>query len=220
MGIQVDFREVMRDYVKKKYINQYFTELSVERYNTIGAIVMNCNPYSKGHHYLIGQAREQVELLIVFVVEENESLFPFEERYKMVLEGAKEFENVIVVPSGEFILSKNNFAEYFSKVSDWDVSINAEYDISIFADCIAGELHITHRFVGEEPEDKVTRIYNETMKRILPQKGIRVVEIPRIAIGSEVISASRVRKYLEIEDYEKVFALVPETTKRYLMQQI
>lgn len=218
--MKIDFASVMKDYVRKKYINQYFEKFLPNQYGTIGAIVMNCNPYSKGHHYLIDQARQQMDFLIIFVVEEDESLFPFEERFKLVVEGTKRFENVMVVPSGEFILSKNNFAEYFSKVEDRDVSINAEYDINIFADCIAGELHITHRFVGEEPEDRVTRVYNETMKRILPKKGIRIVELPRITIGSEIVSASRVRRYLETEEYEKAFILVPETTKEYLLQQI
>lgn len=219
-GIQVCFRDVMERYVRKHYLCQYFSDFSSDKYSTAGAIVMNCNPFSKGHRYLIEQAAKCVELLIIFVVEEDKSLFPFEERFKLVVEGTKDLGNVMVVPSGKFILSANNFPEYFVKQENEVFASNAEYDINTFADYIAGPLHITHRFVGSEPEDSVTRIYNETMKRILPQKGIAYVEIPRMTVEGEFVSASRVRKYLEEKDYEKALFMVPESTKQYLMKQI
>ncbi|MCM1236907.1 MAG: adenylyltransferase/cytidyltransferase family protein, partial [Ruminococcus flavefaciens] len=218
--IQIDFDAIMKKYVHDKYLNQYFCHFSWEEYKTIGAIVMNCNPFSKGHRYLIEQAKQQVELLIVFVVEEDESLFPFEERFSLIVEGTKDLKNIIVVPSGDFILSRNTFCEYFWKEENEKAICNAEYDINIFADYIAKPLHITHRFAGEEPEDKLTRIYNETMKRVLPFKGISFVEIPRLAIDNETVSASRVRKYLKNKKYDKAFALLPETTVQYLIKQI
>lgn len=43
----------------------------------------------------------------------------------------------------------------------------------ILGEVVAKELEISVRFVGEEPFDKVTREYNETMKRILPEYGMR-----------------------------------------------
>lgn len=217
---QIDFYAIMKEYIQNKYLKQYFAHFPGEKYRTVGAIVMNCNPFSRGHRYLIEYAREKVEMLIIFVVEENESIFPFEERFRIIVEGVKDLSNIMVVPSGDFILSWNNFWEYFGKDESESVKINAEYDIGIFADYIAGPLHITHRFVGEEPEDRVTRIYNETMKRVLPQKGINYVEIPRLETEGEVISASRVRRYLKIEEYEKAFELLPKTTRKYLMKQL
>lgn len=39
----------------------------------IGAIVMNCNPFTLGHRYLIETASKQVDTLYIFVVEENKS---------------------------------------------------------------------------------------------------------------------------------------------------
>ncbi|MCC8189536.1 MAG: tetratricopeptide repeat protein, partial [Planctomycetes bacterium] len=44
---------------------------------TTGAIVMNANPFTRGHLHLIEQALEQVDRLIVFVVEEDKSTVPF-----------------------------------------------------------------------------------------------------------------------------------------------
>ena len=218
--IQIDFCEVMKDYVRQKYLNIYFKHFIENDYGTIGAIVMNCNPFSKGHRYLIEQARQQVDFLIIFVVEEDASLFSFEERFKLVEEGTKDLENVMVVPGGKFILSKDIFQEYFTKDEDEMVALNAEYDINMFADYIAKPLRITRRFAGEEPEDMVTNVYNEIMKKKLPQKGIVFTEIPRITTGGKVVSASRVRKYLRDEEYDKAFALLPETTKHFLMKQI
>ena len=71
---------------------------------------------------------------------------------------------------------------------------------------------------GEEPLDAVTRQYNETMRRILPEYGIEFVEIPRRtdAGGETVISASRVRDLLERGELDAIRPLVPESTYRYL----
>lgn len=216
----VNIDEVMKMYVKNKYLNRYFADFPVEDYGSIGAIVMNCNPFSKGHRYLIEQAASKVEFLIVFAVEEDASLFSFEERFKMISDGTKDLDNVKVVPSGGFILSRNNFIEYFAKLEDEMLEINAEYDINVFVDYIVGPLNITHRFAGEEPEDRVTKVYNETMRRILPGKGVAFVEFPRISVGDEIVSASRIRKYLRDGKYDKMYALVPETTKSFLMAQM
>ena len=92
------------DVVKKVYIDRYFADYSPEAYKKIGSIVMNCNPFTYGHRYLIEQALALVEFLIIFVVEEDASLFSFEERFSMVCEGTKDLNHVMVVPSGPFIV--------------------------------------------------------------------------------------------------------------------
>lgn len=218
--IPVDIHDAMQRYVQREYLNRYFACFDSTKYETVGAIVMNCNPFSKGHRYLIEWARQKVGFLIIFAVEEDASLFPFEERFKMIKDGLDGTKNIMVVPSGRFILSRNNFQEYFTKIEDEITALNAEYDITVFADYIAKPLHITHRFAGEEPKDKITKIYNDTMKKILPQKGISFVEIPRMEIEGEVVSASKVRKYLKEEDYDGAWSLLPETTKMHLRQQL
>lgn len=217
---QPNIFEVMKNYIKSNYLDQYFTSFYCKKYRTIGAIVMNCNPFTKGHRYLIEYAKNRVEFLIIFAVEEDESIFPFEERYYLIREGIKDLTNVMVVPSGDFILSKNNFREYFSKQEDEMTIMNAEYDVRVFADYIAKPLHITHRFAGEEPVDRITKIYNETMKRILPQKEIIFEEIPRIRTDNVIISASEVRKYIQKKEYSKAFAMLPTSTIKYFKEQI
>lgn len=216
--IKTDISKAMKKYVYEEYISTKDELLSIKD-GVVGSIVMNCNPFTRGHRYLIEESAKKVDVLIVFVVEEDRSLFTFEERYWLVKEGTKDLDNVKVVPSGQFILSDNNFNEYFTKKDNEVAMLNCEYDIKTFADYIAEPLHISYRFAGEEPIDPLTNIYNEAMQKILPDKGIRFIEIPRKAIDGQIVSASIVRKHLEKEEYEKAFALVPETTKRYLKKQ-
>ena len=204
------------DFRNSLYINRNFGDFDPSAHGTIGSIVMNCNPFTFGHRYLIESALKMVDHLIIFVVEEDRSLFTFEERFAMVKNGVADLKNVSVVPSGSAILSQATFPEYFVKVLDENIVQNVENDITIFAEKIAPKLNITYRFVGEEPEDAVTNEYNSAMKRILPAHGIKLVEIPRIETEGRIISATSVRKCLEEENYEKLDSLVPESTKRLL----
>ncbi len=193
------------------YLERYFANYKANE--AIGSIVMNCNPFTYGHRFLIEEACKRVNQLIVFVVEENKSLFSFKERFAMVVEGTKDLKNVLVVPSGNFILSQQTFPEYFLKVEDENVSHNAEFDIEIFANVIAPRLNIKYRFVGEEKADAVTAEYNNAMKKILPQHGIEIVEIPRkIGMNGNPISATYVRDLLNQGKFDEVRAFVPQTT--------
>ncbi len=201
-------------FIKKLYIDRYFSDFEVSKYQETGAIVMNCNPFTNGHRYLIEKALEIVDFLIIFVVEEDRSFFHFDERFSMVCSCVEEFENVMVVPSGPFILSQVTFPEYFIKIHDEDIAQNAENDIMVFAKYIAPYLNIKYRFVGEEPMDIVTREYNIAMKKILPLYGIRLIEIPRKKIQGEYISATYVRNCLVKGKTEVLANWLPEPVRR------
>lgn len=178
----------------------------------VGAIVMNCNPFTKGHRYLVEHALKQVDLLYVFVVEEDKSVFKFQDRFRMVQEGLKDLENIVVLPSGKYIISKETFSQYFTKDQVQEVQ-SMDYDVRIFGEVVAPFLNITCRFVGQEPFDRVTNTYNETMKRILPEYGIDLIEIERVSneIG-QIISATMVRKLLEENRWDELRNFVPEST--------
>lgn len=184
----------------------------------IGGIVMNCNPFTKGHRYLIDYALSKVDGLYVFVVEEESSFFSFSDRYEMVRQGTNDLENVTVVRSGKMMISAATFPAYFQKNKRKIIDhISVDQDLRIFAQYIAPVLNIHDRFVGEEPQDYVTFCYNDAMKRILPQFGICVTEIPRKTINNQMISASMARKYYCAENFQNLKQLVPETTWCYLM---
>ncbi len=185
-----------------------------------GSIVMNCNPFTLGHRYLIEYAASRVDFLYIFVVEENKSYFPFEDRFKLVQQGTADLSNVVVLPSGNFIISAVTFPGYFYKDDLKETKIDCSNDLNVFAEYIAPALNIKVRFAGEEPLDPVTKQYNEGMMEILPQHGLEFCEIPRKKDdeGIGVISASRVRKCLEVGDFELMKHLVPTTTYDYLLK--
>ena len=58
------------------------------------------------------------------------------------------------------------------------------------------------------------------MKRILPQYGIELVEIPRKKVGNDVISATTVRRAMKKNDWESISALVPDTTMDIIRKHV
>ena len=187
---------------------------------SVGAIVMNCNPFTLGHRTLVEYAAAHCDVLHLFVVEENRSCFPTQLRFQMVAEGTADLPNVRVHLSGPYIISSATFPTYFLKRGEDAAVLQSELDITLFASRIAPALHITRRFAGEEPLDPVTARYNASMRSILPQYGITFCEIPRIAQDGQIISASRVRTLLStLDGRELALALLPPTTRRCLFPE-
>jgi len=206
----------------KNGINDYLA--SLENYeNTskdIGAIVINCNPFTLGHEYIIEYASKNCDLLHIFIVEEDKSVFPFEIRYKLVKEGISKFSNIILHRSGNYIISSTTFPTYFIKDEYKRANIYAELDLNIFAKQIAPYLNITKRFVGQEPYCAVTSQYNNLMKKILPTYNIDVVEIERKEIKGKAISASSVRDSIKKHGVlEELKEVVPITTYNFLKSE-
>ncbi len=202
-----------------KYIESIKPYIKGDSKSKNGSIVMNCNPFTLGHRYLIEYAAYRVDYLYIFVVEENKSFFPFEDRFKLVQQGTADLSNVVVLPSGNFIISAVTFPGYFYKENLKETKIDCSNDLNVFAQYIAPALNIKVRFAGEEPLDPITKQYNEGMAEILPYHGIEFCEIPRKQDdeGVGVISASRVRNLLKEKDFNSLKKLVPLTTYNYLL---
>ena len=210
-GLTQSLSKELEEY--KSILKNYYSEMFTP---CIGAVVMNCNPFTLGHRYLIEKALERCDFLVIFVVEEDKSVFPFEDRLRLVDEGVKDLSNVTVIPSGKFMISSLTFTEYFNKSELQDRTIDTSLDVSVFAREIAPCLHIAKRFAGSEPFDSVTRQYNDAMRQILPEYGIEFEEIPRAEIEGETISASKVRQMIADGNLEGTRQFVPETTFDYL----
>lgn len=183
-----------------------------------GAIVMNCNPFTNGHLYLITEAAKRVDTLYVFVVEEDKSFFPFRDRIELVKQGTAHLTNVCVLNSGQFAISSTTLPGYFEKDTVGDIYLDASNDMLLFLQ-IAKAMNVKTRFAGSEPIDKFTNQYNRNMRTYLERYGISFVEIEREKIGVEVISASSVRKSLERKDFASIRQMVPETTYQYLLEK-
>ena len=205
--------------IRNPEMRKYLSDLRMHSRAVHGAIVMNANPFTFGHRYLVEEACRQVPYLYVFVVQEDKSEIPFADRFAMVQAGCADLENVEVLPSGQYMISSQTFAEYFDKAERQEESIMPSQDIVLFGEAIAPTLGIAKRFVGEEPFDKVTRQYNEAMKRLLPDYGVELVEIPRKkAADGQAINATQVREWIKAGQWEKCREYVPKTSIEHLKQ--
>lgn len=184
------------------------------------ALVMNCNPFTLGHRYLVEQAARRAaaagQLVHLCVVSAERSLFPQQVRYELVKRGTAEFENVRVHHGGPYIISGATFPSYFLRDSAAVTTAHARLDLQIFGERIAPALDIQRRMVGEEPYCPVTAAYNREMKRILPAYGVEVEEIPRLTQGGAAVSASKVRELIHESRWSEIEALVPPVTWEYL----
>ena len=198
--------------------------LQAEDGNIIGTIVMNANPFTLGHQYLVNESAKRCDWLHLFVVKEDLSEFKFEDRIRLIKQGVAHIRNVTVHEGSDYIISNATFPTYFIKDKGKINELHAKLDLSIFRNHLAPVLGITHRFVGTEPYCVVTNNYNKNMKKILENPDgksnpIEVVEIPRIEEGGKAISASRVRELLKAKNFKELEKIVPISTLEFLRKK-
>jgi len=190
-----------------------------ENASRIGSIVMNCNPFTLGHQFLIETAAREMDRLHLFIVWEDRSSFPAEDRYQMVLDGTAHLSNVQVHQGKDYIISNATFPTYFLKDAAQATHIHCRLDLDLFGGKIAPALGIRYRFVGAEPYCQVTQMYNQTMKEVLPAYGVEVIVIPRLEEENGWISASKVRQALREGNEKSVTAMVPPSTLSYFRSE-
>ncbi len=180
----------------------------------IAAIVMNANPFTLGHRYLVQRASEENDAVHLFLLSQEAGPIPHAVRRMLTEEGIAEFSNVILHESGPYIISAATFPSYFLKDSDAVIRTQAELDLTVFSK-IARHLGIQRRYVGEEPASHVTGLYNAIMASRLPELGIECRILPRLQREGKSISASTVRQAIHDNALEDIRPLVPESTYRY-----
>lgn len=208
----------------KKYLE------SLARPGRNGAIVMNANPFTKGHRYLVEQAASQVDNLYVIVVKEDRSRFPYVERKAMIEAGCAGLDNVVVCEGSDYAISAATFPTYFLKKLDDATDTQIALDLDLFVNHIARPLGVTVRFAGSEPEDALTRRYNELMAEILPGTSVAVVrqarrpidfvEIPRLEQNGNPISATSLRRALDKGNLKEAMEYIPKSTVPYLVADL
>ena len=180
-----------------------------------GVIVMNANPFTLGHRYLIEQASSRVERLIVIPVREDVSRFPYAWRLEMIRAGSGELAEV--VEGSAYQISSATFPTYFLKDLSDASETQMRLDLDLFGRHVAPALGASVRFVGSETSDPLTARYNALMKEILPSYGIKVEVVPRMkSANGRFIRATRVRGLLEQGRFKAASALTPASTHPYL----
>nr|WP_320120187.1 [citrate (pro-3S)-lyase] ligase [uncultured Marinifilum sp.] len=189
----------------------------------IAAIVVNCNPFTKGHKYLIEKACKENRLVYLFVVEEDRSSFTFDVRWNLIKEELGDIDNLVMVKGGNYVVSGTIFPCYFLKQEkECDIADKqAELDVITFLRYIVPVLNINKRYVGTEMYSPVTAAYNQAMIKYLPANGVKLLEIPRITSGGDenYISASKVRQAIREDKLDGVMDFLPNSTKNFLLSE-
>ena len=198
----------------------YLRSVRGDRPDGAAAIVMNANPFTLGHRYLVEQAAANASTLYVIAVREDRSIFSYAERLAMIQAGCDGLDNVVVVEGSDYAISELTFPTYFLKQVTDATDTHITLDLDLFARHIAPALGVTTRYVGSEPIDELTARYNELMQEQLPQHGITVKTIERMALDGVPVSASRLRQALASGSLSQAAALVPATTVPYLIAHL
>jgi Citrate lyase synthetase len=210
-------------------------------HRAFGVIVMNANPFTQGHRYLIEQADfsmrptglgrndkssvissdarwAESRNLVIIPVKEDASRFPYSERFEMIRTGSGDMADV--VEGSDYQISAATFPTYFLKNLSDAAETQMRLDIDLFGRHIAPALGAQVRFVGTEPADPLTARYNTLMKELLPKYGVEVVEISRLTDSESPVTATRVRSLLDAGQFKAASALTPESTWPYLLADL
>ncbi len=202
----------------KRGISSYCEKLQKTAFDgdKICGLVMNLNPITLGHEFLIKKASEENDVVHLMIVKEDKSVFPYEVRLELLKQVTKKYNNVVIHEGSDYCISSATFPTYFIKSKEDVPSIYAKLDVNIYGTYLAKALKINRRYIGEEPYSKTTNMYNEVMKEVLPKYNIEVVEVKREAVDEDIISASKVRELLKQGDIETVQKYLPIETLEFL----
>ena len=201
---------------RKNGFSGYLKRLAAQkRPGQAAAIVMNANPFTLGHRWLVEQAAKENDAVHLFLLSENAGPIPAAVRHRLVRAGVADLPNVVCRETGEYLISSATFPGYFLKSEEKILRTQAQLDTALFVQ-IADALDITVRYVGSEPRSVVTGIYNEVLSETLPAHGIQCRILPRKELpNGQTISASAVRQAIHDGNLDSVAEMLPETTLNF-----
>ncbi|MEZ3519416.1 MAG: triphosphoribosyl-dephospho-CoA synthase [Muribaculaceae bacterium] len=185
----------------------------LERHGRVGCIVVNANPMTIGHLYLIEKAAAETDTLFVIpVADDIDGGFSYRCRVRILRRATAHLPSVQVVEGSPYAVSRSTFPSYFIKELSDVTAAHISLDLDLFLRHIAPALSVDVRFVGTETKDPLTAAYNEEMHRRLPSAGIELREIPRLATGCDglPVSASWVRELIDSGRSGEALSLVAE----------
>ena len=200
-------------------INNVLTNLKEEYKvsdNKKAAVIINANPMTFGHLYLIETASKENEEVLVFVVSEDLSSFPFEDRFEIIKKATAHLDNVLVLPTLSYLVSKITFPKYFLREDQLIKDEQTLVDVLVYKEYYTKIFNIVIRYLGEEPFSFNTNKYNEVLKNYL---GSRIKIIKRKQIDTEIVSASLVRKLIKDNNMDEIKKYVPLATYEYLVSK-
>ncbi|MBZ2386619.1 [citrate (pro-3S)-lyase] ligase [Anaerococcus murdochii] len=187
-------------------------------YENVAGMVINANPFTKGHLYLVEKAAKENDLVHLFIVTDDLSDFDYKTRRELIIASTSHLDNIIYQECKDYLISSATFPSYFIKNEPDVIKAQARLDAEIFTK-IAKNLGIKKRYIGTEVPGSTTDIYNQTLIETLPKAGIEIDLVERIKIKGEDISASRVRKLIKEANFDALKPLLPQPTYDFIMSE-
>lgn len=195
------------------------------------AVVFNSNPLTIGGRYLAEIASRRSKRVLLFVIqgktdsgshgnhEEKTIEYPFETRFAMTKDALSGLKNVLVLPSGPYLIGRDDFPAGYLSGSLGAAHAHGFLDGMAFCH-ICNALGIKSAYAGDEPRDEMSEIHLNTLRQTCAQSGIVLKVAERKRIGDKYISSSMVRKALAAGDMATVENLVPPQVLPYLAGHI
>ena len=200
-------------------LEHFLSEIEKRAQQPVGCIVANCDPFTLGHRYLIETAAKECAWVHVFILSEDRGMFDAAKRLEMARAGLKDLGNVLVHPTGPYMVSSATFPTYFIKDKTQTDEVYCELDLRLFIEKIVPALFVTRRYVGTEPACAVTAQYNRRMKQLLPEYGVEVIELERHCVSDQIVSASHIRRLIRENRMDEIRPLLPESSLKMILGQ-
>lgn len=193
-------------------------------------LIFNANPCTLGHKYLIELASKRNNSVVVFVIQgktssgskgnhENTGIeIPFEKRLKDVEECAKEFHNVLVLPGGPYIISRDDFPSQWSTKEKGKSHSYAILNAKLLCQVILPGLGIKTFYVGDEPRDEMEEMHLNELRAQCKKCNISLKVAERKRIRDKYISSAMVREAIACKDWGTVKETVPPHVYERLLQ--
>lgn len=183
-------------------------------------VVLNANPFTTGHRYLVSLARSRSRHVLVLVIQgrpesggrgnhENTGIvFPFGERLRMTKEGLSDMDGITVIPSGPYVISRDDFPADFLSDEMGKVPAHAALDSMVICH-VCNSLGIRSIFAGDEPRDEMSEIHLNALRTACAGSGIQLRVAERKRLGERYISSSMVRQDIADGNMEEAVLLAP-----------
>ena len=190
-------------------------------------VIFNSNPLTIGGRYLAEIASRRSRRLLVLVIqgktdsgshgnhEDNVMEFSFKDRLAMTEKALSDLQNVIVMPSGPYLIGRDDFPKGYLSETLGAASAHAYLNCMAFCH-ICRALGIRSAYAGDEPRDEMSEIHLNTLRQLCAQNEIVLKVAERKRIDDKYISSSMVRKALATGDMETAEKLVPASVLPYL----
>lgn len=194
----------------------------------LSCMIFNANPCTLGHSYIMSLASKRSKGVIVFVIEgktdsgskgNHESSciqIPFETRFQQTKECAKDFSNVLVLPAGPYIISRDDFPSEWSTVEKGRIHSYSIFSSKLLCQMILPQLGIKTIFAGDEPRDEMAEMTLNALRQQSKENGITLKIAERKRIGDKYISSALVREAVSNKDWKAVQATTPCVVYDYL----